>query len=103
MAQAVGYYDNDVTYTDGPFVLVNAMGNGWRIEVELKRHTCPVLPDASIYRLLRSYKLQDHKSRDKTEIERSVDWLNNKVKDGSITEIDGWWLPVEQGKGNKNE
>lgn len=91
MAQVVGYYENDVTYTEGPFVIVNPLSNGWRIECELKGHHCPCLADVSIYPLMRKMGL-DGKTFDKDLITRVCDELNQMVKTGEIILDGGLWI-----------
>lgn len=83
MAQTVGYFEDDVIYSEGPFVVVNS-GRGWRIEAELKGYHCPILPHLSIYEFLELNDLQAHKSSDKEKIEKSVDFLNANVCNGEI-------------------
>jgi len=55
MAREVGYFQdcepNDPIYDEGPFVICNPLGNGWRIEQRGK--TCPVLPDIEVYDILK--------------------------------------------------
>jgi hypothetical protein len=91
MAQEVGYFENHVKYTEGPFVIVDA--NGWRIEVELKEYHCPVLPEDTIYQLCkeklgRRLAKFDHKSDAAT----LCDWLNQEVRQGSIVLDNRWWI-----------
>ena len=52
MAQEVGYFKNNVEFIEGPFVIVS-VSDQWRIEAELKEHHCSVLPDDSIYPMIR--------------------------------------------------
>lgn len=95
MAQFVRYFEDNVTYTEGPFVAVDI--NGYRIEVELKGWKCPVLPDSSIYSFMRRYKILDGKTENKGRITKAVDWLNNRVKEGKIVlHKDGWWEAVPE-------
>ena len=91
MAQVVGYFDDNVEYEEGPFVLCNPLVNGWRIEVEQKGHRCPVLPDISIYKIMREGFGLEGKTFDKKEIERICDSLNQMVKEGKITLNDNVW------------
>jgi len=91
MAQIVYYMENNVEYTEGPFVLVEA--GGWRIEVELKGHHCPVLPDISIYKLLEAHRLYSGKSDDQQKVANVVDWLNGQVRLGRIALQGNRWLP----------
>lgn len=90
MAQDVGYYENNVTFVEGPFVVVFA--NGYRIEVELKGAKCPVLPDDSIYHYCKNNHLACHKEQGREPIARTVDILNQKVRDGQIVLHEkGYW------------
>ncbi len=94
MAQRVGYFEDDVEYKEGPFVMVEA--SGWRIEVELKEHHCPVLPDTSIYKLLEANGYDPYKTNDTQKAEEKVDFLNRKVKEGIIMLEPGtkhWYCP----------
>lgn len=88
MAQEVGYYENDVVFLEGPFVLVNI--NGWRIEVERKGHSCPILPEQRIFQLEKSLGLSG-KTRDRELAAVVCDKLNSLVKEGKIIEINGHW------------
>lgn len=91
MAQVVGYYDNDVQYTEGPFVICNALGNGWRIEAELKGHHCPVLPDASIYTAAKKFGFVG-KTDDKQHAAYVCDRLNQMVREGKISLYRNVWV-----------
>jgi hypothetical protein len=95
MAQIVGYYENDVKYKEGPFVICNPLGNGWRIEVELKGHYCPVLPDLSIYPIIRALGLNG-KTHDKNLITRICDALNRMVADGEVVLVRKMWCANEK-------
>ena len=92
MAQAIEYYDNDVVLTEGPFVICNPHGNGWRIELELKGHKCPVLPDTTIYTIMHNLGL-DGKTHNQKKVETVCDALNAMVKDGKIVLVGKCWLP----------
>lgn len=81
MAQAVGYWDDGVAFTEGPFVIVNA--NGWRIEVEVLGSRCPCMPDGSVYRMLEQERGRWQKTDRKTAAD-DCDWLNEQVRQGRI-------------------
>lgn len=90
MAQTVGHYENDVIYTEGPFVISDV--GGWRIECEIKGHCYPSLPDTSIYVLLQRYKKDFGKTFNKEIAIKVCDWLNSFVAQGRIILAeDGWW------------
>ena len=91
MAQFVRYFENNVEFKEGPFVLCNPLGNGYRIEVELKGHNCPVLPDSSIYSFLERSGYNNDKTWDKASTENKVDFLNSKVRIGVIVNENGVW------------
>lgn len=84
MAQRVGYFENNVIYTEGPFVMTEALYPDYRIEVEIKGHMCPAFPDLSIYELLEMEGIDWHKGKAE-KIAPVVDWLNQKVREGIIT------------------
>jgi hypothetical protein len=89
MAQVVGYFDDNVTFTEGPFVIVPIYG--WRIEVEMKGHHCPVHVDTDVWLHVSKnlgYKCNKYDRLTATEI---CDWLNNEVKEGRITLQDKKW------------
>lgn len=90
MAQLVGYFEDNVKYTEGPFVVVSA--GGYRIEVELKEHHCPVLPDLSVYALLQRNGFNPHKENRIEEAEKKVDWLNQQVREGKIVLQGRMWV-----------
>jgi hypothetical protein len=95
MAQEVGYFEDDVEYTEGPFVIVNPMGNGWRIEVELVGHRCPVLTDSSIHELRLKNGWPTGKLNSKAQAAELCDWLNSKVRDGIIEQVRNGWVAVK--------
>lgn len=98
MAQRVGYFENHVDYTEGPFVMVDI--NGWRIEAQNDHapNGAPTLPHPSIYHYLEQNGLQAHKVRPTKEgeeqIAHSVNWLNDEVDAGNIVKIDGRWVAI---------
>lgn len=94
MAQIVGYFQNNVEYTEGPFVY-STIG---RVEVELKGHHCPVLCDPSIYHMLQAeredYRQGAHVIFEK--LEPVIDWLNQQVILGRIQcKENGSWVAVQ--------
>ena len=89
-AQIVGYFEDNVTFTEGPFVAVCI--NGWRIEVELKGNNCPVLPDMSIYKMLKDARGKEPGKTDWLECEANVNWLNEQVKRGRIVLNGKTWV-----------
>ena len=103
MAQEVSHYEDNVTFTEGPFVISNPLGNGYRIEVDLKGHPCPVLPDCSIYRLLGEHGFYAGKCPRK-EIAKIADWLNEQVLlERIVCQTNGWWVRLLQEKEEKRE
>lgn len=95
MAKRVGYFQDFNTpeeaaeaFSEGPFVMVNA--NGWRVEVELPGHICPVLPDPSVYELRKRLGWPAGKTYDEDKAARVVDQLNQMVRDGKII-LDKVW------------
>ena len=95
MAKEAGYYDNPTEeqsidlYSEGPFVIVNAAG--WRIEVQLEGHHCPILPHHTIYNLSREWGYPPGKyERDRAA--RLCDRLNKSVKSGQIVKVGAAWL-----------
>lgn len=86
MAQIVGYFENNVTFTEGPFVLVYI--NGWRIEAEHLMADCPVLPDSSIYEIKNGLGWTAGKTEDKALAIKVCDELNKMVVRGEIV-LDG--------------
>ncbi|RLC65869.1 MAG: hypothetical protein DRI48_06015 [Chloroflexi bacterium] len=94
MAQQVGYFEDNVDYAEGPFVIVFI--NGWRIEVQQDGCKCPVLPDGSIYVLRKKVFGRDWKMSSREEAERVCDYLNSLVSQGEITKVHGVWVWREQ-------
>jgi len=92
MAQEIGYMENDVEFKEGPFVISNPLQNGWRIEVELKGHRCPVLPDRTIYKLKKKEFGMVCKTSVKRQIVEVCDFLNQMVVEGEIVLEDKAWV-----------
>ena len=98
MAQEIGYYDDNVAFKEGPFVIVNVGSRikpSWRIEAELVGHTCPVLPDASIFTILRRSGMH-FATPNKRLAMRVCDHLNKMVRDGEIVRKGGVWVVNEE-------
>lgn len=99
MAVRVGYFQNTRDcYSEGPFVMVNA--NGWRIEVDCSSDA-PTLPDNSIYYFIKDKGLPSGKFDDEALCACIVDYLNAKVKDGTLIKdpkhgLTWIWEPYEQ-------
>ena len=93
MAQEVDYHANHVVYTEGPFVIVFVAG--WRIECDLLGSDCPVLPDGTIYTIMRENKL-DGKSNNRELVADVCDKLNSMVASGAIIQDNNWWVYKNQ-------
>ena len=96
MAQVVGYFEDGVTYEEGPFVISNPLSNGWRIEAEVKgsKTRTPALPDTSIFPLKKKLGM-DGKTFDKALAERVCDELNVIVRAGEIAVRRALWVWLE--------
>jgi hypothetical protein len=101
MAQRVSYLEDEVTFTEGPFVMVTTFGRSgvtphppeWRLEVELKKYRCSVLPDISVIRLLREEKGWTTLRGPEKLVEAMVNWANLQVERGVIALSDkGVWV-----------
>jgi len=93
MAQEVGYYEDNVKFTEGPFVIVQlTLGSGdWRIEAEVIGNKCPALPDTSIYHhMMKEWNFCGRGT--KQECIRVCDLLNQMFRDGQIVEKNHWWV-----------
>lgn len=92
MAQIVGYWQDNVTYTEGPFVLCGSPhpGSVSRIECEAKGHHCPVMVQFSIYQMLDAKRPGWRKDKC-----AAVDWLNEQVREGAIILRDRTWHAPE--------
>jgi hypothetical protein len=85
VVQLVGYFENNVSFLEGPFVLTRISGSGYRIEVEQKGHHCPVLPDSSIYALREErFNFSPGIREDLGPISRVCEALNKMVRNGEI-------------------
>ncbi len=89
MAQQVGYFEDNVTYREGPFVIVNA--NGFRIECEVKGHICPAFPHLSISRLKDQLGYPQGKT-DRETAAAMCDRLNGMVREGKIELVGTMWI-----------
>ena len=94
MAQEVDYWENDVNYSEGPFVYVYLNSGRYRIEVD-HGGLCPQLPDRSIH------LLQDklgHSVITMLSREKAIslcDKLNEMVCNGEIIQNSGLWICKE--------
>lgn len=94
MAQIVGYFENDVVYVEGPFVVVQI--NGWRVEVAMTGQRCPVLPDVSIYNLYKKEKGENlTKYNSLKQCVVAVDWLNEQVRNKNIVLEGAVWISYQ--------
>ncbi|OHB20220.1 MAG: hypothetical protein A2939_03370 [Parcubacteria group bacterium RIFCSPLOWO2_01_FULL_48_18] len=91
MAQVIGYFEDNVVFTEGPFVICNPLGNGWRIEVELKGHHCPILPDLTIHKLKERLGMSG-KTMDRSLTERVCNTLNRMARNGEIVLNGNSWV-----------
>jgi len=89
MAQVVGFFDNNVEYKEGPFVVcLSAMGSYPRVEAEKKGSHCPVIPDLSVLEYADGLRKQpEFKS-----CEARVDHLNQLVREGKIVLRGDVWV-----------
>jgi hypothetical protein len=94
MAQRVRYFQDDVEFTEGPFVMVNVFG--WRIECELPNveSGCNCgLPPHEIRPILAQLGYKG-KTDNYMLVERVVDQLNQMVRDGKIVKRN-LWVPAD--------
>lgn len=92
MTQSVGYFEDDVTFTEGPFVICNPLGSGWRIEAEYKGAKCPGHPDTSIYDLRQRIFGWRGKTDSRDKITAVCDHLNRMVAEGKIVLKGNAWV-----------
>jgi len=92
MAQHVGYFENNVRFEEGPFVVCDlAITAAYRIEAELVGHRCPVQVDSSVFRLLLRFGLCGN-GRDRRLVDAVCDKLNELVRAGLITRPRRCWV-----------
>lgn len=96
MAQMVKHMQNFETpeaekkaYSEGPFVIVYI--NGWRIECEVVGEQRPAFPHLSIYQL-RKIGGWPSGHLDKRAAIQLCNWLNQKVRDGTIIIRNDYWV-----------
>ncbi len=92
MAQWVGYYDDNIVYVEGPFVICGGPVGAkvGRIECEFKGHHTCVTPHASVRPLI------DTKRRERVSKAAIVDYLNSEAREGRIVcNKDGVWVVKE--------
>lgn len=106
MAQIIRYFENNVEYTEGPFVLTKLNSyDDYRLEVELKDHHCPVLTGLSIDRLIVKRKQKFCVQSDRSDgrplarlrgtLDKMTfvcDWLNQQVNKGVVILKHGAWV-----------
>lgn len=97
MAQRVGYYENNVEFTEGPFVIVRRTDR-WRIECELRTDAecnC-VIPEASILDLFYNERGVRMTWFNELMAEEHCDWLNSQVfQERIILHEKGYWYAPE--------
>jgi len=94
MAQEVHYIDEDIEFKEGPFVICNPLGNGWRIESQHKMGNTSTLPDTSIYIWFRkTHNSPLTKFCVKEQAAQICDELNQLVKNKkALLHPDGYWF-----------
>ena len=101
MAQRVGYFEDNVVFTEGPFVMVNA--NGWRIESsDGQEHGCNCVHIDRSVRMLAVGLGYQGKRDDPALVEPIVDKLNKLVREEVIVQREsGTWYypPFDEAKG----
>lgn len=100
MAKIVGFFQDHIAYSEGPFVLCSIMGGShYRLEAEMKGHHTSVFPEDSIYCLAFHEVLYIPANGTRAYSEPVVDWLNEQVRKGRIV-LDGlvWVCPEYQGR-----
>ena len=101
--QVVGYYENDVTFEYGPFVVCRITGmNHCRIEVEVKGSSCPCLCDPSVYKMLRVETECPIGCTHYDRIAPWVEWLNNRVRDKQIVLAGTLWVAPKYIEGTRS-
>jgi len=94
MAQIVDYFQENIEFTEGPFVLCRTPA-GYRIECESKSHLFTVVLDFSILLFLEKQLYYDPNDLSKKANKPWVDHLNNLVREGKIVlEDTGSWVYV---------
>lgn len=97
MAQEVSYFEDNVTFSEGPFVLCNALGNGYRVEAEIKGAKCPALPDLTVHNIMTNELAWMGKTLDREAAARVVDLLNDMVRRGRIVlHKNGFWYDSQR-------
>jgi len=92
MAKQVHYAEKNVDFSDGPFVVVQIAG--YLIEAQHDARSGSVLPDTSIYQLLREHGIEHGKTCSSKPVEEAVDWLNQMVELGRIVKDRGAWVSI---------
>jgi len=91
--QTVDYYDDDVVFEHGPFVVCRVTGmDHCRIEVAASNSKCPVFLNASVYKMLRAKTECPEGCTHYDKIAPWVEWLNNRVRDGEIVLAGNTWV-----------
>jgi len=93
MAQIVTYGENNVEYTEGPFVVCAIGGDKYRVEAQRLNHVCPVIPDDSVIDMLATemgFTCACYKDCAKCAL--TADWLNRRVRSGVICLSGNVWV-----------
>lgn len=101
MAQTVGFFEdypergNPNVYSEGPFVVCILPFNGYRIEVQMDDHKCPVHTHHSVYEIEKGMKGPGN-TTDYSKAVRVCDALNQMVKEGKIVKNSvGLWIAID--------
>ena len=93
MAQVVSYWDDEVNFKEGPFVITCMPYNQYRIECQVGDSGTPALCDLSICSIIKAKWGLNFTKTENINLAREIcDDLNDMVKREEIINIDGMWI-----------
>lgn len=90
MAQEVGYFEDNIVYTEGPFVVTCVGSCSYRVEAEKKGGICTILPHISVnFHMKNRGTMLTCTTRENAHAQ--ADYLNDLVSAGTIVNVDSEW------------
>lgn len=91
--QHVSYWQNDIEYAEGPFVVCDLPGQAYRIEAEMLDHHTSVYTHHSVYEVQRQLGMVGN-TDNRTLVDGVCGVLNRMVTEGKIVRLGREWVTL---------